>query len=230
MLKKSLIGLAIWSVLGISIIQAQDRPEQPDVPGDISIDFGLGLMSNNPNYFDNDLWPSRALGLHYMYTLKISDRFLFNPAIGFGFDRLGLQNNVNFVKDPTASVYAIDTIADLTLKKNMLTYAYFELPLEIRYYPFRTVKGEGFFIGAGTILGVRMRSETKIKYEVEEEKFVERDRANFGLSDFRYGIQAHIGWKPFSIFYKHYFNDLFQQGPDDLTPRQFTIGINFTGF
>jgi hypothetical protein len=230
MLKKSLIVLLGLMSVELSLAQSSERPSQPDVPGDISVDFGLIALSNNPDYFENDLWPSRSLGLHYMYTVKISDRFVFNPSAGFSFDRLGLRDNVNFLKDASNNTYQLDTLSDLALKKNMLTYTYFEIPLELRYYPFRTVKGEGFFIGAGAFAGVRVRSMTKIKYDFNDETRVERDRADFGINDLRYGVQAHVGWKPFSIFYKHYFNDIFQQGPDGLDPRQFTIGINFTGF
>ena len=213
----------------VAMAQTEDRPVQPDVPGDISFDFGLGILSNNPNYFDNDLWPSRAVGLHYMYTIKLSDRFVLNPSLGFAFDRLGLKNNVNFLEDD-AGIYQLDTIADLTLNKNMLKYTYLELPLELRYYPFRTVKGEGFFIGAGGVVGVKLGSQTKLKYDFNEETRVLRSKADLGLNDLRYGVQAHIGWKAFSIFYKHYFSDLFQTGPADLKARQFTVGINFTGF
>lgn len=209
--------------------QESNRPEQPDVPGDISFDFGLAALSNSPAYFGNDLWPSRAIGLHYAFSYKLSDRLVFTPSLGFGFERLGLRNNVNFLED-ASNIYQIDTVENLTLKKNMLVYTYLEMPLEVKYYPFRTVNGEGFFIGVGGVIGYRIGSQTKIKYDINEESRVDRHKADFGMNDLRYGLQAHVGWKPFSIFYKHYFSDLFQTGPADLTSRQFTIGINFTGF
>jgi hypothetical protein len=228
---KYILSLVVFVMITTSLFgqSDSDRPIQPDIPGDISLDFGLTFLKNSEDFLLSKVWPSRVVGLHYMYMHKLNDVLTVNPALGFGMDRFGWQDNVNFLQD-TSRLYQLDTIAGLTLKKNLLTYTYLELPLELRYYPFKTVKGEGFFIGAGAFAGLRLSSQTKIKYEFENANRVERDRADFGLNQFRYGVQTHIGWRQFSIFAKLYLNDMFDIKPAGANPRQFTFGLNFTGF
>ena len=225
-LSLSLVILFTTSLLGQS---EKDRPEQPDLPGDISLDVGLTFLSNTEDFLESKVWPSRVLGLHYMYTHQLADRFTINPALGFGMDRYGVQDNVNFQRDSSFN-YQLDTIDNLILRKNILAFTYLELPVELRFYPFKTVQGEGFFIGVGGFAGIRLGSQTKIKYDWEESARVERAKADFGLNQFRYGLQTHIGWKQFSVFGKLYFNDMFETPPAGANPRQFTFGLNFTGF
>jgi hypothetical protein len=224
----TLVVLVLFSTT-ILAQNENERPTQPDIPGDISVDIGLSFLSNTEEFLQTKTWPSRVLGLHYMYSQKLNDRFTVNPALGFGMDRFGWQDNVNFNKD-SLGAYQLDTLEGLTLKKNLLTFSYLELPVELRYYPFKTVKGEGVFVGVGAFAGLLIRSQTKIKYESDESNRVEKDRADFGLNQFRYGVQAHIGWKQFSVFGKLYLNDMFELQPAGANPRQFTFGINFTGF
>jgi hypothetical protein len=225
---KRVSGLILFVMCSV-VAHGQDRPVQPDLPGDISIDVGWTMLSNNPDFFETKVFSSRTLGLHYMYPIKMTDRFIFNPAIGIGMDRLGMQDNVNFTQDDQYN-YNLDTIQGLGLRKNLLMFTYVELPVEIRYYPFKTVEGEGFFVSAGAFIGARIGSQTKVKYDFLEETRTTRDKADYGLSDLRYGFQARLGWKPISIFYKHYLNDLFQIEPFGADPQQFTFGLNFTGF
>jgi hypothetical protein len=224
----SLVVLIVFTST-LSGQSAKERIAQPDIPGDISVDFGLTFLNNTEDFLQTKTWPSRTVGLHYMYTHKLSDRFTVNPALGFGMDRFGWQDNVNFLQD-TALTYQLDTIAGLSLKKNLLTFSYLEVPVELRYYPFKTVKGEGFFVGVGAFAGLRIGSQTKIKYEFDNADRVEKHRADFGLNQFRYGVQAHIGWKQISIFGKVYLNDMFEIKPSGADPSQITFGLNFSGF
>ena len=228
---KYLISLALVVTLSTAALSQsdQDRLQQPDLPGDISVDIGLTFLGNSEDFLQSKVWPSRVAGIHYMYTHKLSDRFTVNPALGFGMDRIGLEDNVNFLRD-SLYAYRLDTIQDLALKKNLLMFTYLELPVELRYYPFKTVKGEGFFVGVGAFAGLRIGSQTKVKYEFDNQNRVERHKADYGLNQFRYGVQAHIGWKQFSVFGKYYLNDLFEVQPAGANPSQFTFGLNFTGF
>lgn len=213
-----------------AVAQSQkEKPEQPDIPGDISVDFGIAFLRNTENFLVTRAVPSRTAGLYYTYTHQLSDRFTITPGLGVSMDRHGIDNNVNFQQD-SLRAFQLDTISGLTLRKNLLTFSYLEIPVELRFYPFKTVKGEGVFVGVGGFAGLRIGSQTKIKYDFENSARVEKVRGDMGLNQFRYGLQAHIGWKQFSIFGKFYLNDLFETPPAGANPRQLTFGINFTGF
>jgi hypothetical protein len=226
---KYLLSLSFIAFISVSLFAQNERPEQPDIPGDISVDVGLTFLTNTEQFLESQVWPSRVVGLHYMYSHQLADRFTINPSLGLGMDRFGIQDNVNFQQDSLRS-YQLDTISGLTLRKNLLTFTYLELPVELRFYPFKTVQGEGFFIGVGGFAGVNIGAQTKIKYDLENTTRVEREKADFGLNPFRYGLQAHIGWKQFSIFSKVYLNDLFDVQPGGANPKQISFGFNFTGF
>lgn len=210
--------------------QNPNRPVQPNMPGDIMVDFGFNFLNDYPGILDQKFFPSRSFGVFYQRTFKLSDKFTFHPAIGITNDRFGWDNDVNFQQDSLGS-YVFDTLTIANLKKNILTFSYLEVPLELRYYPFtQTSEGEGFFVGGGVIAGVKINAHTKIKYKFDGNNRTIKEKSNFGLNDFRIGYVARIGWKPVNFFYKQYLTDMFQKGPLGSNPVMFTFGLNFTGF
>ncbi len=214
--------------------QSVERPVQPNIPGDIMIDFGFNFMNQFPEFLSSDFFPSRSFGVYYQRTFKIFDWATFNPAIGIGNDRFGWSDDLNFIQD-TSRTFSFDTITGINLRKNMLIFSYLEIPAELRFYPTKTIDGDGFFIGVGGMIGVRINAHTKIKYKFAGDIRTEKNRSGFGLNNVRYGITGRVGWKQFNIFYKHYLSDLFQKSPEldpfpVTNPYMFTIGINFTGF
>jgi hypothetical protein len=117
------------------------------------------------------------------------------------------------------------------LKRNRLAITYAELPLELRFYPNRTVDGEGFFVSIGSVLGFKIAAKTKMRFNLDGSKIKEMNTGNFGLSDVRYGMVARVGFQKVNAFVKYYVSDVWRDAPiDQATPSQFTFGINLTGF
>jgi len=116
------------------------------------------------------------------------------------------------------------------------------MPLELRFHPKGTVEGEGFFVSAGVIPGLKLNAHTRIKYEESGAKQTQKLRANFGLNDYRLGLQFRVGWEGVNFFYKTYMTELFRKkqniylpgdlenSVDSFNPTITTIGINFSGF
>ncbi len=89
----------------------------------------------------------------------------FNPAIGITAEKLRLDNNLNF-QTTTDNSIVFDTLRNRgDLRTNKIAINYLEIPFELKYYPTRTVDGEGMFLSIGGILGARIESHTKIKYD-----------------------------------------------------------------
>lgn len=209
---------------------------QPDLPGDIMLDLGI-------NYWVGDrdttkAWASRSIGIYYTQRMRISDKFSFYPAIGLGTERLAFKKNYHLANND--GVVGVDTTFAL-IKRNKLVLTYLDIPLEVRFHPGGTEEGEGFFIGAGVIGGIRLEAHTKIRYEQNGKSRTDKLRSNFGLNDIRYGVQLRVGWKGANFFFKRYFSETFRRDqalvdPDFNPTGQFfnptttTIGINFTGF
>lgn len=212
--------------------QDSNRPTQPDLPGDLMVDFGLNTWTDQPDNLPSSMFRSNSFGLYYTQRKRISDHFSVQAGLGFSFENMAIDNRVSWFRadDGTIGVDSLPT--NLSLRKNKLLITYFEIPVEFRIHPLGTVAGEGFFIGLGAIGGVRMGARTKIKYDTQDETIQERLHGQFDLNRWKYGVQARLGFKTFHLFYKMYFNDQFSNLPEQFSsnPRQMTFGINLTGF
>ncbi|MEM9896621.1 MAG: hypothetical protein AAF789_09660 [Bacteroidota bacterium] len=74
---------------------------------------------------------------------------------------------------------------------------------------------QGFRFGVGGYAGYRLGSHTKIVFEENGDRKKERERDNFYLQNFRYGIRAQIGWKGLDFFGMYDINEVFSsnRGP-----------------
>lgn len=227
---RNILGIILVAGIITTSFGQTDRPEQPDIPGEFLVDVGLNGLYNNQD-LNLRTFRSRTVGVYYMYTRKLGDRFSVNPMLGVSVDRYSFKSKVNFVQQEDRT-FAFDTLDDLNLQKSLLSVVYLELPLEVRFYPFKTLSGEGPFVGLGGMAGLRIKSYTKVKYKQGGDRRVDKNAAPFGLTNFRYGVQGRLGFKTANVFFKYYLSDLFENVPEPLNsnPGTFTIGINFTGF
>ena len=230
--------LSLFLVGVVLISTAQDKKfAQPDLPGDLMLDIGLNYWTKDQDTLKN--WGSKSLGVYYNRRYKISNKFSFYPAVGLGFEKLAFKKNYHYVADVNNNI-AVDTTNSI-IKRNKLAVTYLDVPLEIRFHPKKTIEGEGFFVGAGVIGGLKLTAHTKLHYEEDGVRRKEKLQSNFDLQDFRYGYQIRVGWKSFQFYYKRYLSDFYrnpqQKVSKDLQPRDrffnpsvSTFGINFTGF
>ena len=230
--------LSLFLVGVVLISTAQDKKfAQPDLPGDLVLDIGMNYWTYKEDSIQ--AWSSKSLGIYYNKRYKISNKLSFYPSVGLGFERLGFKKNYHYDTDQQLNLVIDSTTA--LIKRNKLAITYLDVPLELRLHPKGTIEGEGFFIGAGVIGGLKLSAHTKLKYVDNGNKRKEKLNSNFGLQDFRYGYQVRVGWKGFQVFYKKYLSDLYRKpqelvGPDleptgkIMRPSTSTIGISFTGF
>lgn len=230
---KRLSGIALLLLLTISAFAQDDaRPKQPDLPGDLMVDFGMNLWSEKPDLLPQKLWGSESIGLYYNHRVRFSDHIAFHASLGFNFDKYSFDGKYTWLRQDDGTI-SLDTLSGANrMTKNKLIATYLEVPVEFRFHPLGTVHGEGWFIGVGAMAGMRIGSHTKITYDIPEDSHKEKLYDDFGLSQFRYGLQARFGFKTFHIFYKYYLNDVFDGAVDGSgkIPQASTIGINFSGF
>lgn len=230
---KRLFGIAILLSLSLNTLaQDSDRPKQPDLPGDLLLDFGFNVWSETPDLFPTKFMGSNSFGIYYNKRFRFSDYISFHPAAGFTVDKIAFEGTATWSRQDDGTV-AIDSLVGVGIRKNKLVTNYFEIPVEFRIHPLGTVNGEGWFIGLGAVGGVRIGSNTKIKYDVSDDATIkEKLFDGFDQARFRYGVQARFGFKTVHLFYKMYFSDQFnnEPSPGAGNPRVMTFGINFSGF
>lgn len=223
----ALLSLLVLTTFG------QDEKKRPDLPGDLMVDVGMNVWSTMPGGLERRNWSSKSLGFYYTQRKILSSKLSFNYGLGFTFEKMHLGDSSTLISNYTD---ATDTLSVAVVpnprnfSKNRLAITYIDIPVEFRFHPFGTEEGEGLFIGAGGIVGLRVKAYTKWKYGNRGETVKQKTTGKFNLNSFRYGYQIRAGWKGVHIFYKRYvssvFNDPFPSGD----PVASTIGINVTGF
>jgi hypothetical protein len=84
---------------------------------------------------------------------------------------------------------------------------------------------ESLRLGIGGYAGVRIKSKQILKYEVDGLDIKERQRGDFNVNDFTYGLSAYIGYKATSLYVKYDLNPMFQNNAVD--QNNISLGIRF---
>jgi hypothetical protein len=175
-------------------------------------EFGITLntrLSNNSNL------------LH----LKYGASFMYN--------QLHATNNRVFadINNQTVLVDAgVETKANRTYFKNV----YFVVPIHLEFdfsktkvvddkKVFKSHTGARF--GIGGFVGVNTNSKQFIEYEQNGYKFKEKQKGDFNVNDFTYGVSTYIGYRATSLYLKYDLNPIFKNNPVD--QNNISLGIRF---
>ena len=173
-------------------------------------------------------------GLSWNWNLNV-----FDFGIGFGSDKIGLVTGLGFefinyhfdgqnsiMKDTvTGNIVTYEPEYANNITKSKMNIAYITAPLLLEW---QIPAGNGrLHFSAGVIGGLKMWSNTKLKYMDDGSKKKEKNKNDYNLSPLRWGLTARAGYKELSIFANYYMTSLFKpdRGPE-LYP--FTIGLAFT--
>ena len=87
-------------------------------------------------------------------------------------------------------------------------------------------KGEGFRIGGGVYAGYRLGSRAKYVSKEDNERQRVKDRTNFYVNNWRYGVRVQLGIDGIDLFANYDLNELFiaGRGPE---LNAFSFGIVF---
>jgi hypothetical protein len=222
---------------------AETRPAtaRPDLPGTFTLELGLNRGLDAPDRFDIGLFGSRTVNLYYQYEFRImNSKFSFVPGIGLSLERFKFKNNaiLAYPADNRDSVLLL-SVADhqiSTIRKSQLITNYIEVPLDLRYTLNPDDPARSFKISIGGRVGYLYDAFTKIKYKEDGEAKQVKDKQNFNLNRFRYGVSAKIGFGNFALFGYYNLNTLFKedkglyQNGRPMDFNTFTAGISLSSF
>lgn len=77
-------------------------------------------------------------------------------------------------------------------------------------------RGYGFRIGAGVYAGHRLGTHAKYRYRTNGNAQRDKDKDNFFLEDWRYGVRGQMGWRNLDVFVNYDMNQMFRKdrGPE----------------
>jgi hypothetical protein len=184
-------------------------------PGEEYMDLNTGKSWNwNINFVDFGV----GLGTPYVgLTSGLGVEF-----INYNFDG---QNSI--MKDPDTGDI-VEYVPDYAgyINKSKMNITYLTAPILLEFHIPAGNRKHVRIIG-GVIGGVKLWSNTKVKYRESGEKSKEKNKSDFNLSPLRWGATARVGYGPVNLFANYYMTPLFKdgQGPE-LHP--FTVGLALT--
>lgn len=232
-MKKFALAVVALVMLG-NIAKAQ----RPDLPGALIIDLGVNNWSTSPENITLNSFQSKTVNITYFYDLPLGDsKFTFTPGIGLGLEKYTFKQAYTFVSEINNG--ALEVAAEQLALDNVFQYGkskmgmnYLDIPLEFRYYSRKNQYSRGFRAAIGAKVGVLYSSFTKYKYEDNlGDKHMVKNRADYGLNNFRYGVQARVGFGGFSLFSYYELSKKFDIAPTGgENTSNLMFGISITGF
>lgn len=155
-----------------------------------------------------------------------TDKVGIVSGLGFEFINYSFDGQNSIRKDPDTGViieYVPDYAGNITKSKMNMTYLTVPLLLEFQIPAPRN----RIYISGGVIGGLKLWSNTKMKYTVSGEKSKEKAKGDYNLSPLRWGFTARVGYRALGFYANYYMTSLFKtdMGPE-LYP--FAVGLAFT--
>ncbi|MGK7397771.1 MAG: head GIN domain-containing protein [Candidatus Cyclobacteriaceae bacterium M3_2C_046] len=220
--------------------------EAPKVAQSLNLEFGMNNYLENGEFPDASgaeyavkPWGSWFVGLNYYHKFHLGGPVFLEWGKGISW------YNFKF-EDPQTRIYRLENQLDFgpdtvhtNAIKSKLTTSYFNMSLipmfdfsrgqkKVKSYSFEgfhltKYKKRGFRIGAGPYLGYRLGSHSKYVYK-NGGREKDKDRGNFMLNNWRYGIRLQAGYKALDVFFNYDLNNLFV-GDNNPELNAFSFGI-----
>jgi Outer membrane protein beta-barrel domain len=226
------IALSFLSLLTHAQTEVKSKG-RPDLPGTFLLELGFNFPQTAPDKFDASFFGSRTFNVYYQHDIRIpilKSKFRIAPGIGFGFDRFKFNSNYTIAYesgDLTMSRINLD------ITKSQFITNYIDVPIELKYTKNPSNPDRSFKIAAGFRAGLLLNAFTKIKYDVENQgTYKDKSRNNWNVNTYRYGFYGKVGVGNFSFFGYYNMSTLFknEEGPDESSINNLTVGISLAGF
>ena len=242
-------AIALFIVISVSAAAQNTEPttppgtpkaeyRRPDIPGTFVLELGINSALNAPSDFSLGLWGSRTVNIYYQYPIRImNSKFSIVPGFGLSLERFKFKSNRVLGYDAdTLSLLATDQSGIAGVKKSHLVTNYFEVPLELRFSTNPEDPSRGFKLAFGGRIGYLYDAFSKVKYKVDGDTRKLKDKQDWNLTRFRYGVYGKIGFGNFNLFGYYNLTPLFKEGEgiwQGTAPVDFqtiTMGISLSSF
>lgn len=157
----------------------------------------------------------------------------FKYGFSFMYNILHATDNRYFVDNGNATVLETFPVA---LKDNCSYFknVYVTIPLHLEFD--FSKKGEvdgkmyrkshqGFRFGVGGFAGYNTNSKQFLSYEIDDYKVCEKQKGDFNVNDWTYGLSAYVGYKCTSLYFKYDLNPVFEN--NSVNQNNVSLGIRF---
>jgi hypothetical protein len=153
------------------------------------------------------------------FGARFSDNFKIYLSGGFDWTLIRLRDNITILPGQPVLTYKTD---DVDFSKNRFSSSYLRIPLSFDFRTKKDIHGNRFHFVFGPDGGFLLNGRVKqISDEYGKQKFDD----TYHFATFRYGAFTRIGYGDFGIFAKYYFNDMFENSPEQAGIKNLSFGV-----
>lgn len=202
--------------------------------------FGLNNLLTDGEFdsledSDYRVWGSHFYEWGFTWNTRIfkNDNFL-HAKYGFSvmYNNLRPTNNRFFVKDGNQTYLEN---ASVNLNESRFRNVQLVLPLHLEFdFTPKSVSEDGtqrfrthehIRVGIGGYAGLNFKSKQILKYREDDIRTKVKDKGDFNVSDFVYGVSAYAGYKSLTLYAKYDLNPLFKDNP--IEQNNVSLGLRF---
>jgi len=164
-------------------------------------------------------------------VLKESNFIRFKYGYSFQMNGLKPIDNQYFVKQGNQT--ALEEFPE-HLKKSKLTITNLVFPLHFEFGPSKKIEKDTYFrystkdkfkIGIGGYGGFNLRTQQKLKYEIDGEPIKEKQKRGFNTSNLVYGLSGYVGVGNTALYVKYDLSPVFKN--QQIKQNNISIGLRF---
>jgi hypothetical protein len=184
------------------------------------IDNGSFTLSPQNSFLQNRFIKTSNVGFDiFQFGYRFNSNFRILLAAGVDWTNIRLEKNITILQNQPVLSYTTDNI---TYSKNRFSSKYLRLPLYFDYRSGDDKKGKKFHFVVGPEAGFLIEGKVKqISDDHGKQKFYD----NYHFTRFEYGAVTRIGYGGFGLFAKYYFNDMFENSPQQQGLKNFSFGL-----
>jgi len=173
---------------------------------------------------------------HNTRIMKDNNLLHFKYGVSFMYNHLNATDERYFVVNGDQTELATFP-THLRTKDTYFKNVYVTVPLhlEFDFTKDRTDKEgnrifrshQGFRFGLGGFVGYNINSKQFLSYEVDDYRINERQKGDWNVNDWNYGVSAYAGWGSTSLYVKYDLNPLFKNNVVDQNNISLGVRVDF---
>lgn len=178
------------------------------------------------NPMEQRIWGSWNFNAHLFKTrLSLHKNYIsVMSGLSFEYFQYSLDNEVSM--RPRSGNVAFD-YTGIDYDKNNLSAWYLTVPVMFNIETNPKKKSRSFRFGAGGFIGLRLDTDYREKFDI----FDNRTNDDFNFNQFRYGVNAQIGYGWITLYGNLALNGLFDADNDDVYDLlPINVGVQLIGF
>ncbi|MDB4901902.1 MAG: hypothetical protein JWQ63_1183 [Mucilaginibacter sp.] len=184
------------------------------------IDNGSFTLQKQNQFLRYNQWKTSNVGFDVLQMgVRFSSSFKIYLSGGFDWTLIRLRDNITILPNQPTLTFRPDNI---NYSKNRFSSSYLRIPLSFDFRTREAAGGNRFHFVFGPDVGFLINGRVK---QVSEENGKQKFDDTYHFATFRYGAFARIGYGDFGIFAKYYFNDMFENSPQQAGIKNFSFGL-----